>query len=447
MSTDPPAHDPPAVFDVLARREVDYVTVGGLAVGYWGHPRATKDTDIVVPDLDTANDERLAAALEDLAAAPLPLKAPNAAALGIAWNPGGDVQRYTTRGGVLDVLRSPDGAPPYEQLRLRALRAELFGARTVIVAREDLIAMKLAAARIQDLLDLDALLDPRNTEATRAQLRADDRELLTAREEPAELGEAVDPCEREVDQLRRSLAPISARGQLESELTRRARELRTVSDRRLDDLGELPLPDIPTTIEQTAARVAEAARTVEFAEDREFALLRDRERTPVWRRRDRSTVDARLAQATAHAEQLRDTAESGVDELRDRITQLDRWWQENGKTAVDAIAGRRERYRRDRQQLAEHVRGAAERPGPLVTELIGQRPDGAERERWDHAARAITAYTAQYPHGGDRVQVPDRPDRAQRGAWERLARAVQPLGIDQSRLTDRGRDTGPDLGR
>lgn len=440
MSAEREPHDPPAVFDALARHQVDYVTVGGLAVGYWGHPRATKDTDIVVPDVAPGNDERLSAALRELRAEPLALEAPGAVALGIAWNHEGDVQRWRTDGGVLDVLRSPDGAPPYEQLRDRSLEAELFGARTVIVSREDLIAMKLAAARLQDLLDLDALLDARNTESTRAELRADDRELLRVDAEPDELGAPVDPCERDVDQLRRTLAPTAGRGALERELTRRARELRTIREPRLAELVEQPLPEIPRSIERAAANVADAASKIEIAEQREFDLLRDQGRTPIRRRRERANLDARPGQATTEAEQLRDDAETGVEQLRDGMQTVQDWWQHNHKAAVDAIAGRRERYRREREQLTERVRDAPERPAGYASELIGERPS-PPTEEWDRAARSIEAYAAQYSAAGQ-LRPPEVPRRAQRSAWERMSRAVHQLGIDPPGLDDRSRDTG-----
>jgi hypothetical protein len=442
-----PVHDPPVVFDALGRREVDYVTVGGLAVGFWGHVRATKDTDIVVPDIDPDNDARLQAALVDLLAEPLALAAPGAAALGIAWRPEGDVERWQTAGGTLDVMRSPEGAPPYEQLRARALQAELLGARTVVVSREDLIAMKLAAARIQDLLDLDALLDPRNTEADRAALRADDRARLQGDSETAELGAAVDPCEHEVDGLRRVLAPSGARAGFERELVRRGRELRTVGERRLAELARTPLAAIPPGVERTAAAVAQAARAVDAVEEREFSLLRERERERVgrWRRRDRQILNARLEQATTNAESLRDQADSGVDQLRADMGTIASWWEQNGKLAVDGIAARRERYRRDRALAAERVRQAPEQPAGYVTQLIGERPAKRVVE-WSVAARCIEAYAAQYHHGEGPLTPPQSPARAQHGAWERMARATRQIGIEPPALDERSHGSGLDAG-
>jgi hypothetical protein len=45
-------------------------------------------------------------------------------------------------------LRDPERAPAYRELRSRATAIEAFGARTVVVGQEDLIAMKLADGEV-----------------------------------------------------------------------------------------------------------------------------------------------------------------------------------------------------------------------------------------------------------------------------------------------------------
>jgi hypothetical protein len=74
LSTPAGRHDPPLIFAALSRRGVEHMTVGGLAVGFWANPRATKDTDIIVPTDDPVNDKRLREALGELDAEPLPLE-------------------------------------------------------------------------------------------------------------------------------------------------------------------------------------------------------------------------------------------------------------------------------------------------------------------------------------------------------------------------------------
>ena len=396
MSTPPERHDPPLIFDVLARRRVEHMTVGGLAVGFWANPRATKDTDIIVPIDDPVNDKRLSEALGELDAEPLPLEAPGARALGIRWELEANVERWLTAGGVLDVMREVEGARPYGQMRERAEPTSVFGAPTVIVGREDLIAMKLAAGRGQDVVDLEALLDRRNLEAQRVAQRALDRELLVVAGEPGELGEPADPCEREVDAIRRVLATVGARP-FNNALARGARELREAPDGKVSELAGQSLPVVPDGLEQTAAFVA---------------------------------------------------AERGVEQLRTGITEIEAWWSQAGEREVEVIVARREVYRRQRDHAAQRVRDAPEHPAEYVTDLIGSRPvDTAARERWDTAARSIEAYVAQHRDERDPpLAPPELADRAARGTWARMERAIRAAGIEPPSLGQE-RDSGLELDR
>ncbi|MGO9792763.1 MAG: hypothetical protein ACLP8S_25570 [Solirubrobacteraceae bacterium] len=430
--------DPPAIFAALERHAVDHVTIGGLAVGLWGYPRATKDTDIVVPDPDAENDRRLELALQDLSAAPLELQTAGADALGIRWEPDGDVQRWQTTGGTLDVLRNPEGSPPYPQLRERAEPTEIEGTRTQIAAIDHLIAMKLAAGRNQDLVDLETLLDPRNTESRRVRLRALDRQRLRVQGEPRELGEPVDPCEREIDALRRTLLASGAGDELERRLARRGRELQALSTERVAELAQIAVADPPASLQAPAAAAADLARELDVAEDREFGLFREHKRVALWRRGERDRTERQLAQATGEAERLRAQGEAGVDALRATKVEIERWWGEHQAATVEAIAARRERYRREREQLAARVSQAPQQPASYVLALIGERPADPVRERWDHAARAIEAYAAQYSDDGP-LRSPSAPDRAQRGAWERMSRVLGELEVDPTGPRDPSR--------
>jgi hypothetical protein len=447
LSTPPERHDPPLIFDVLARRRVEHMTVGGLAVGFWANPRATKDTDIIVPIDDPVNDRRLSEALGELDAEPLPLEAPGARALGIRWELEANVERWLTAGGVLDVMREVEGARPYGQMRERAEPTSVFGAPTVIVGREDLIAMKLAAGRGQDVVDLEALLDRRNLEAQRVAQRALDRELLVVAGEPGELGEPVDPCEREVDAIRRVLAAVGARP-FNNALARGARELREAPDGKVSELAGQSLPVVPDGLEQTAAFVADAARQMEAAEHSEFELVRDRDRAPLWRRRERAEITGRLQEATERVEQLHAAAERGVEQLRTGITEIEAWWSQAGEREVEVIVARREVYRRQRDHAAQRVRDAPEHPAEYVTDLIGSRPvDTAARERWDTAARSIEAYVAQHRDERDPpLAPPELADRAARGTWARMERAIRAAGIEPPSLGQE-RDSGLELDR
>jgi predicted nucleotidyltransferase len=140
----------------LARAEVDFVVVGGVAVAFQGYGRATKDLDITYAT-DAQNLDRLGEVLVSL----------NAKLRGVAEDvpfvPDGRTLARTrlltldTDDGGLDLLADPPGAPPYATMRSRADRVELDDIVVAIAALDDLLAMKRAAGRPQDLVDVEAL--------------------------------------------------------------------------------------------------------------------------------------------------------------------------------------------------------------------------------------------------------------------------------------------------
>ncbi len=144
------------IFAALARHEVEYVLIGGLAVQAHGHVRTTRDADLVpAPGADSA--VRLAAALGELAARPAgDGDAPAGWSLGDALDGSGTLRLDTDAGGV-DVHREPPGAAPYPALRARAMVIEVAGVPVVVAGRDDLIAMKRASGRPIDRGDVIAL--------------------------------------------------------------------------------------------------------------------------------------------------------------------------------------------------------------------------------------------------------------------------------------------------
>jgi hypothetical protein len=149
----------------LREHGVDLVIIGGFALSAHGVIRATKDVDIV-PDPDPANLRRLAEALraldaevllaEDFAPSELGLEPDDAGlALGGNW-----VLR--TRLGRLDVMQDVPGLKSYAALRARAVGVDVPDAGPLLFAGlDDLIAMKVAAGRPQDQLDVASLLRAR----------------------------------------------------------------------------------------------------------------------------------------------------------------------------------------------------------------------------------------------------------------------------------------------
>lgn len=156
---------PTALISGLARFAVDFVVVGGVAVVVQASPRFTRDLDICYAP-DAANLERLGAFLVSLDAKlrgvdqDLPFVAD-----------AGTLRRtqtltLSTRDGDLDLLVDPPGSPGYAPLRRRADIIDLDGESVRVASLEDLIAMKLAAGRPQDQIDVESL------EIARSRLRS-----------------------------------------------------------------------------------------------------------------------------------------------------------------------------------------------------------------------------------------------------------------------------------
>lgn len=156
--------DPHDLIAALAAARVDYVVIGGFAVGAHGFPRATKDLDIV-PDPSPGNLERLAAALRELETVNHgagdfdPAEFPFDPLVPSQLAEGGNFL-LMTRAGRLDVMQWVPGVPgdaAYPHLRAGAVATTLGGHEIRVCSREDLVTMKRAAGREQDLIDLQSL--------------------------------------------------------------------------------------------------------------------------------------------------------------------------------------------------------------------------------------------------------------------------------------------------
>ncbi|MBS1861333.1 MAG: hypothetical protein JSS68_06415 [Actinobacteria bacterium] len=146
---------PQAIFATLDRHGVDYVAIGGIAANAHGSRRLTLDVDIV-PAPDQDNYARLAAALDELGA---PAIAVDSAFRDLDPRHTFDLARaevlkLPTTVGDLDLLIGAPGAPPYADLRARAIEVEVRGTPVRIASLDDLIAMKRASGRPQDLRDI-----------------------------------------------------------------------------------------------------------------------------------------------------------------------------------------------------------------------------------------------------------------------------------------------------
>lgn len=160
MPTDrqPAPLDVQRILEELARHEVDFVLVGGMAAQTHGNTRMTNDVDLI-PQPDPRNLARLAEALRALEARVLN-RGHEDLEIDAAMLPRATIWQLATPHGDVDVLHDAPGAAPYDQLRDRALVIALDDLRIPVAGRDDLIRMKLARGRPVDRADVAALTDP-----------------------------------------------------------------------------------------------------------------------------------------------------------------------------------------------------------------------------------------------------------------------------------------------
>jgi len=149
---------PSEILAALARAQVRFVLIGGLAAQAHGSPSITYDLDICYA-LDADNLRSLASVLTDLSAVRrgLPADAPRLPPLDARTLRAGGLFTLTTRSGDFDLLANPDPGFDYESLSEHATRATVAGVPLLIASLDDLIAMKRAAGRPKDRVELEIL--------------------------------------------------------------------------------------------------------------------------------------------------------------------------------------------------------------------------------------------------------------------------------------------------
>ena len=140
-------HDFAEFIRTLNQRRVRYLVIGGYAVAFHGHPRATDDVDILIAS-DEENIQRVERALIDF--------------VGVAPRPG---SLRSPRGMIriggpvthIDITTKVDGLAAFGPLWERRARGELLGEPAVYLSLRDLLRTKRAANRAKDQGDIVAL--------------------------------------------------------------------------------------------------------------------------------------------------------------------------------------------------------------------------------------------------------------------------------------------------
>lgn len=145
------------LFRALGHHRVEYITIGGVAIQAYGGQRMTQDLDVAIAG-STDNMNRLAAALIDIDGRILgpdgqrSKSVPSGPLLA-----SGEQWHLITAHGLLDVLTLPAHLGSFADVRARAHDVHLGDLLIPIAHRDDLLRMKRAAGRPQDLADIRLL--------------------------------------------------------------------------------------------------------------------------------------------------------------------------------------------------------------------------------------------------------------------------------------------------
>ncbi len=140
----------------LADAGAEFVLVGGHAVAFHGHPRATKDMDVLIR-ANTSNAERVYRALAAFGA---PLESFEVQAKDFASYDG--VLQIGLPPRRIDIINRADGIT-FDEAVAEGSGFTLDGRKVPVIGRAALLKNKLATGRTQDAADVEALVSQGRT--------------------------------------------------------------------------------------------------------------------------------------------------------------------------------------------------------------------------------------------------------------------------------------------
>jgi len=130
----------------LNSNNVEYLLVGGWAVGMYGHPRATKDIDFLV-SINNKNLENFQKALCEFGAPPVDIE---------GFKEKGYVIRMGSSPIQIDIINYADGINIDDCYQRKEI-INIDGIDVNIISRNDLVINKRASGRSTDIADAEKL--------------------------------------------------------------------------------------------------------------------------------------------------------------------------------------------------------------------------------------------------------------------------------------------------
>lgn len=133
---------------LLNEEKVEYLLIGGWAVGYHGYPRLTQDIDVWV-EMSVENTRRILKSLERFGFKP------GLADESLFLKPG-NIVRFGFPPNRIEILNQIDGVEFAECVKRKEM-ADFDDVIVPVISRDDLIHNKRASGRHKDLADVEGL--------------------------------------------------------------------------------------------------------------------------------------------------------------------------------------------------------------------------------------------------------------------------------------------------